>query len=112
MHREMMRDDDDDFMVDVASEDDIDENEDSQFIDGVNAEHRYISASDVGISELLGNGYFNYGTQKQTYKLFQHDCDVNKQNHVINRGNRVHIRPNLSSAYRAFLDSLEGDDDE
>ena len=111
--RDAEKDTDDWCGVDIYSENDLDDIDESRHIDGINARYNRVSATDVMI-DINDFESFNYGTQKQHQKLFYSDDLVNDNEYMINKGSvKRGIRPDISSAFRHFLNSIEiGDNDE
>lgn len=100
--------------IDIYTEDDLDDIDESRYIDGINAMHKKVHASDVMVEDLDTYDSIEYGTNKKTSKLFEYENCVNEEEYLINKGStaRRHARPDLSEAYRHFLESIEGEHDE
>jgi hypothetical protein len=111
--RDAEKDTDDWAGVDIYTENDLDDIDDSRHIDGINTYYNRVSATDVMV-DLDDFDSFNYGTQKQHQKLFDNEDLATGEEYLVNKGSvKRGIRPDISSAYRHFLNSIEiGDEDE
>jgi len=111
--RNTEQDDDDWAGVDIDTENDLDDIDDSRYIEGVNTKYDRVSATHVMV-DLDNVDSFNYGTQKQHQKLFAEEDLATGEEYSVNKGSvKRGIRPDISSAYRHFLNSIEiGEDDE
>lgn len=105
--RDTEEDTDDWAGVDVYTENDLDDIDDSRYIEGINVQYNRVSASDVMV-DIDDFDSFNYGTQKQHQKLFNEEDLATGEEYLVNKGSvKRGIRPDISSAYRQFLNNIE-----